>query len=149
MGYKNSPQIMQRVMNRILGDLRGKGVEVYMDDIVVHAKQAEEHDRLLMEVMRRLELSKIRANPGKLQFRMREVNILGVSLDGENQRPSEIKKNEALEYPRPTIVSELRRFLGLSRWFRDFIKNFSGKTIAMTNALRKKSTKFEWTDEME
>ena len=29
MGFKNSPQIMQRVMNKILGDLKGKGVEVY------------------------------------------------------------------------------------------------------------------------
>ncbi|KAF9742483.1 Retrovirus-related Pol polyprotein from transposon gypsy, partial [Nosema granulosis] len=31
MGFKNAPQIMQRTMNRILDDWRGKGVEVYMD----------------------------------------------------------------------------------------------------------------------
>lgn len=36
MGFKNSPQMLQRVMNVILGDLGGKGVEAYMDDIVVH-----------------------------------------------------------------------------------------------------------------
>lgn len=42
MGFKNARQIVQRVMNGMLGDLLGNGVEVYMDDIVVHAKTAEE-----------------------------------------------------------------------------------------------------------
>lgn len=38
MGYKKSPQIFQRIMNKILGHLRGNGVEVYMYDIVIHGK---------------------------------------------------------------------------------------------------------------
>ncbi|KAF9761623.1 Polyprotein P3 [Nosema granulosis] len=40
MGLKNSPHIMQRVMNNVLDEFRGKGVEVYMDDIVIHAKDS-------------------------------------------------------------------------------------------------------------
>ena len=32
MGYKNSPQILQRIMDRIFRDLKGKGVEIYMDE---------------------------------------------------------------------------------------------------------------------
>ena len=54
MGFKNAPQIMQRIMNRILEGLRGNGVEVYMDDILVHAENAEEHDRLLEKYWRDL-----------------------------------------------------------------------------------------------
>lgn len=38
MGFKNSPQVLQRIMNTIFDDLIGKGVEVYMDDVVIHAK---------------------------------------------------------------------------------------------------------------
>lgn len=149
MGYKNSPQIMQRVMNKIIGELRGKGVEVYMDDIIIHAKEREKHNWLVKEVMKRLEMNKMRVNPRKLQLGLKEVKILGVTIDGENKRPSEIKRNEALEYPQPTNVSELRRFLGLSGWFRDFIKDYAEKTKELTNALRKNSNlKFKWTEEM-
>lgn len=54
MGYKNAPAILQRVMNEILGDLKGKSVEVYMDDIVIHSPLEEEHDRLVQEVLERL-----------------------------------------------------------------------------------------------
>ncbi|KAF9743552.1 Polyprotein P3, partial [Nosema granulosis] len=47
MGFENSPHIMQRVMNNVLNRYRGKGVEVYMDDIVIHAKDTNVHDELL------------------------------------------------------------------------------------------------------
>lgn len=39
-----------------------------------------------------------------------------------------IKKNETLEFPRPRCVAELRVFLGLMRWFGEFIKNYADLT---------------------
>lgn len=69
MGFKNSPQILQRVMNRVLEGLRGNGVEVYMDDIVVQAEMAYEHERLVKEVFGRLSRYKMRVNLEKMQFR--------------------------------------------------------------------------------
>lgn len=36
MGYKNSPQILQRIMDKIFKDLKGKGVDIYMNDIVIY-----------------------------------------------------------------------------------------------------------------
>ena len=47
--------------------------------------------------------------------------------------PSEIKKNEALEYPRPENSKNVKRFLGLAGWFRDFIKDFSSITRKLTD----------------
>ena len=46
MGFKNSRQILQRVMNEIFGDLGGGGVDVYMEDIVVYGVDGQEHGRL-------------------------------------------------------------------------------------------------------
>jgi hypothetical protein len=57
MGFKNSPQIMQKNMNRILEGLRGEGVEVYMADIMINGKSIEEHDKLLIEVLERLRIT--------------------------------------------------------------------------------------------
>ena len=41
MGFKNSPQILQRTMDKIFEEYRSNGVEVYMDDIVIHVKPKE------------------------------------------------------------------------------------------------------------
>lgn len=55
MGFKNSPRILQRIMNRILGDFIRKGVEVYLDDIVIHAASREDHDKLISMVFSKLQ----------------------------------------------------------------------------------------------
>ena len=38
MGFKNSPQILQRVIYKTFEDKKGLGVEIYMGDIVLYAK---------------------------------------------------------------------------------------------------------------
>ena len=139
MGYKNSPQILQRIMDRVFRDLKGKGVEIYMDDIVVYSKSIEDHDKIVNEVLRRLSENNMKLNVNKIQFCQQEVKLLGVTLNGCEIVPSEIKKNEALEFPIPTCVSEIRRFLGMTGWFRDFIKNYAGLTINLTDSLKGRS----------
>lgn len=51
MGFKNSPQILQRIMDKMFRDLRGKEVEIYMDDIVMYSKNLREHDELVRKVL--------------------------------------------------------------------------------------------------
>lgn len=34
-GFKNSPQIMQKVMTKVLDKLLNEGVNVFMDDIIM------------------------------------------------------------------------------------------------------------------
>ncbi len=55
MGYKNSPLIMQRIMNKILTAERHNGVEVYLDDIIIYTKTKEEHEELLIKTMAKLQ----------------------------------------------------------------------------------------------
>jgi hypothetical protein len=63
-------------------------------------------------------------------------------------KPSEVKKNETLEVPIPKNVSEVRRFLGLSGWFRNFIQDYAGKTLALTNSLKGTGNNWVWTEYM-
>jgi hypothetical protein len=46
MGFKNALWTMQRTMNEVLDYLRGKGVEVYIDYMVIHAVYGMRHDEL-------------------------------------------------------------------------------------------------------
>ena len=53
-GLRNAAPEYQREMNITLDGMIGKGVFVYIDDIVIYAKTLEEHEKLFDEVMNRL-----------------------------------------------------------------------------------------------
>ncbi|WUR04703.1 reverse transcriptase domain-containing protein [Vairimorpha necatrix] len=72
MGYKNYPQILQRIMNKLFARHLRKGIEVYMDDIVIHAATREKHDIFLGEALRKLEDNKMRININKVQLCLKE-----------------------------------------------------------------------------
>jgi hypothetical protein len=43
------------------------------------------------------------------------------------------------DFPQPTTLKEMQSFLGLANYYRKFIKEFSGITVPLTNALQKAS----------
>ena len=149
MGFKNAPQIMQRVMCKVLDNELRNGVSVYMDDVVVYGRTREEHDERLGRVLRRFAENNLKINREKIQFALGEVELLGVKVNGREQTPNDIKKNEALVFPVPRNIKELRRFLGLAGWFRGFVKNFAGLTARMTASLRGDSSTWKWSDSLQ
>ena len=96
-----------------------------MDDIVILTVEGERHDFLQETVLEIFREKRLRIYSKKIQYRMNEVKLLSVTIDGENEKLLEITRNEALEYRRPENIKELRRLLKLARCFRAFIKDFS------------------------
>lgn len=86
MGLKNGPMIFQRIMNRELNPLPHEGVEVYLDDIVVHARDEEEHDKIVMRVMEILREKNLKVNMDKIQLRKSEAKLLGRIVNGSKIR---------------------------------------------------------------
>jgi hypothetical protein len=66
-----------------------------------------------------------------------------VSPEGIVVDPSKVK--EVLDWKPPTTVFEVRSFLGLARYYRRFIPNFS-KIIKLVTELLKKKNKYVWSD---
>lgn len=50
------------------------------------------------------------------------------------------------EYAVPTTLKSVRRFLGLTGYYRRLIKDYSGIASPLTNLLREKTTRLMWTD---
>ncbi|KAK3574507.1 hypothetical protein QTP86_008556 [Hemibagrus guttatus] len=57
------------------------------------------------------------------------------------------KVQAVTEWPAPTMVQELQRFLGFANFYRRFILNYSLVAGPLTSLLRGKPKKFTWTDQ--
>jgi len=55
-GLTNSPAIFQAMMNELLRDLINTGkMAVFIDDVIIGTESEERHDKLVREVVKRLE----------------------------------------------------------------------------------------------
>ena len=125
-GLKNSPLHFQHVMNDVLRPLLHKGVEIYMDDNIVHAPSLEELTATLEKVFQLLRAHNLKLNREKCFFgASSEIEFLGHVVSGEGVRisPSRIEAIQRLS--KPTTTKELRRFLGTLNYVRDFLPNYS------------------------
>lgn len=114
-----------------------------MDDIAIYSSSIEEHDLLFREVLKD---NNMKLNTCKIQFCEKGGKLLWVTLNGVDITPSEIKKNEALKFPTLTGVSDVRIFLCLSGWFRDFTRNYANETINLKDSLKGKGKDWKWIE---
>jgi hypothetical protein len=124
-GMKNAPAVFQREMQRVLRDRLSMGVLVFIDDILIHSKTAEEHEELVRWVLGRLVEEGYYAHPDKCEFFQKEVSFLGHVISGKGVSVQAHKVKAVQEWPVLTTKREVRQFLGLVNWYRKFIADYS------------------------
>ena len=143
-GLKNAPPTFQRTIRRVLGNLVNHGVIPYLDDIIIYAENEQEHLTLLRGVFNRLLNANIKLRLEKCRFAQHEVEYLGFVVSHGQQKPSPSKTAALDNFPAPTDVKSLQRFLGLANWFRRFVHNFSKIAEPLTR-LTRKGVDWQWT----
>jgi hypothetical protein len=113
-GLANAPATFQAAMNAMLRPLLGKGVLVYLDDILIYSKTWDEHIALLRDVFERLNKNKYYCRPWKCHFGEAKIEYLGhiVSQQGIHVHPDTVAP--VFNWPIPTSITEIRQFLGLT-----------------------------------
>ena len=142
-GLKNAPATFQRLMDQVLTGLQGIELFVYLDDIIIYASSLKEHATKFKRLMNRLRDADLHLQPDKCEFLKKEVSYLG-HIIGEGTKPDPRKIVAVKEFPTPTTVKNVKKFLGLSGYYRRFIKDFSKIARPLSN-LTKKDYQFEWT----
>ena len=132
---------------------------IYLDDILVFGRTAEEHCERLRLVLQRIREAGLKLSPEKCHLFQREVEYLGHIISTEGIRTSSEKMKKVKDWPSPTSVDELRSFLGLSGYYRRFIKEYAHivapleKLCLMTwnkkRKVKEKSTPWQWTQQHE
>ena len=118
-GMTNLPATYQGMMNEILRDMINKEkVTAFVDDLLIETEIEEGHNEIVEEVLRRLEENDLYMKPEKCTWKMHKVNFLGVIM---GQRKIEMEKDKVagvLNWPISKMVRDVRKFLGLTNYYR-------------------------------
>ena len=145
-GLKNAPSIYSRIIEKALAHLPGHFHLSYLDDVIVHSPDLDQHIDHLRQVLRAHLLAGMKLKLSKCHIAQEEVTYLGhqVSKNGVQMMPSYTER--ILAWPLPQTPADLRSFLGVCGYYRGFMPDYSTLTSEM-EAMKNKKT-LTWTPVM-
>jgi len=141
-GLTNAPATFQCIMNQLLQPFLRKFVLVFLDDILIYSATREEHIQHIQEVFETLRANKLYLKASKCTFAQTSLEYLGHIISDKGVATDPAKTQDMLNWPPPTTMTELRGFLGLTGYYRKFVKNYGIIAKPLTNVLRLKQ--FQW-----
>ncbi|KAK7104926.1 hypothetical protein V1264_019564 [Littorina saxatilis] len=134
-GMVNSGATLKRGMRKMLKGM--KNVVYYWDDLLVHTETFAEHLETLRELFSRLTKANLTVRPSKCILGTDNVDFIGHSLK-EGQKGLLLENvTKILNAPRPETKKQVRSFLGLAGYYREFIPNFAAITAPLSDMTRK------------
>lgn len=144
-GLTNAPATFQSLMNQVLRPFLRKFVLVFFDDILIYSQNQEEHLEHLKLVMQVLEENNLVIRLKKCAFGLSEVAYLVHIISKKGVATDPRKVDKITGWPIPTDVTELRKFLGMTGYYRRFIKGYGLICRPMHDMLKKQG--FQWGPE--
>jgi len=142
-GLATAPSTFQRAVNCVLSSVLGRHTIAYLDDVVVHSNNFDDHLRHLDETLSLLLKAGFRLNRKKCVFATDTFKFLGFKISPKGVEPDPDKVAAIQKMPQPRNQKEVRRFLGCTGFFRKHIKQYSNIAAPLTS-LTRKDAKFAW-----
>ena len=132
---------MRRILDKI------NDVDFYIDDIIVHSTTWQRHLNAIRETLRRLGNEGYTIRPTKCIMAARSVEFLGHTIGGGVKclHANNVKKIAEAEPPRNK--KQVRSFLGLTAYYREFVKSYAEIAAPLSDLTKKgEPTKIRWEE---
>ncbi len=147
-GLVNSGATFNRMIRKVLKGV--KHTDKFVDDLLGHTVTWEEQMQTLRQVFERLRLYHLTARPSKCLIGFQNLEYVG-HLVGENViQPKPQKVAEILDVPQPKTKKQVRSYLGMVGYYRQFIPRFASIALPLTDLTRKgQPNVVEWNEPQE
>ncbi|KAL5555888.1 hypothetical protein UlMin_038124 [Ulmus minor] len=146
-GLTNAPATFQSLMNEVFRPYLRKFLLVFFDDILVYSRTWEEHNIHLKLILEVLENERLYVNQKKCMFRQPRIDYLGHVISGLGVSADLSKVQAMTKWPTPANVRDVRGFLGLTGYYRRFVRGYGELAKPLTDLLKKEG--FSWGSQQE
>jgi len=140
------PLVFARLIDEVLRGTKHKFTQSFIDDILIYSPTFELHLEHIKIVLQRLREAGLTVEPRKTFIARKEIVFIGYTFGRYGIRTDPTNIDKVKNFPTPKNVRDVRSFLGLSNYYRRFIKSYAD-TARPLNELLKKKSNFEWTKE--
>jgi hypothetical protein len=143
-GLKNAGSTFSRLTKTVLESQVGRNIFTYVDDIVVASKNKEDHLADLAETFANMRDARLRLNPEKCVFGVRQGKILGY-LVSHRRIEANLTKIQAIIMP-PQSARDIQRLTGRLAALNRFISKSAERSLPFLKMLRS-AKDFAWGPE--
>jgi len=145
-GLKNATNTFTRTMSSVFKEMGDKFLKVFVDDLNIHNENWEDHLRHLGVVLSRLREVNLKLNPSKCCFATESIVFLGHVVSRAGTKPDPGKIDAVLCFLELKTVTNVRSFLGLTGYYRKYIREYS-RLVNPLFELTKKDVPFVWNQD--
>jgi len=145
-GLKNATSTFTRTMSSVFKEMGDKFLKVFVDDLNIHNENWEDHLRHLGVVLSRLREVNLKLNPSKCCFATESIVFLGHVVSRAGTKPDPGKIDAVLCFLELKTVTNVRSFLGLTGYYRKYIREYS-RLVNPLFELTKKDVPFVWNQD--
>ena len=135
-GLMTAPATFQRAIDVVLSSVRLQCALTYLDDIVVYSPNFDQHMADLSRVLRLLQDAGESLKRAKCSFAALQVKYLGFKVSHNGVEVDEEKTVSVRQALPPINKTGLRRFLGMTGFYRKFIPSYAKVAAPLTKYLK-------------
>ena len=145
-GLTSAPATFQSMMDEVLDGIDMQVCRDYLDDILAGSKNFQQHITDLQEIFDRLRSYRLCMKFSKCHFFRKRLAYLGHIISKDGVAPDPAKLDTVDKMLPPSDINGLRRFLGLTSYYRRFVKDYAHVAEPLTRLLRKNNL-HGWNDD--
>jgi hypothetical protein len=135
-GLTNAPATFQDMIHHIFTDVLDNGAIAFIDDILIYAKDEDEHDRVVEEVLKQLSQNDLEISAEQCTQHIQGAEFMGYIITPEGIEMAKYKVETIQSWQIPQLFRDVQSFLGFTNFYRRFINRFSRIRCRLTKSTK-------------